>query len=37
MGRQYNKVEKRKRRAAYIKRKKTAIKTKPENKVAAAA
>ena len=28
MGRQYNKVEKRKRRAAYIKRKTAAAKTK---------
>jgi len=37
MGRQYNKIEKRKRRTAYIKRKKTAVKTKPENKVSAAA
>jgi hypothetical protein len=28
MGKQYNKTEKRKRRVAYIKRKKTAAKTK---------
>ncbi len=28
MGKQYNKSEKRKRRAAYLKRKKTAIKAK---------
>jgi len=28
MGRQYNKVEKRKRRTAYLKRKKTLVKTK---------
>lgn len=27
MGKQYNKIEKRKRRAAYIKRKRTAAKT----------
>jgi len=29
MGKQYNKVEKRKRRAAYLKRKKSAAKAKP--------
>jgi hypothetical protein len=29
MGKQYNKVEKRKRRAAYLKRKKAAAKSKP--------
>jgi hypothetical protein len=28
MGRQYNKIEKRKRRAAYLKRKKAAAKTR---------
>jgi hypothetical protein len=29
MGKQYNKTEKRKRRAAYLKRKKAAAKSKP--------
>jgi len=29
MGKQHNKIEKRKRRAAYLKRKKAAAKTKP--------
>jgi hypothetical protein len=37
MGRQYNKVIKRKRRLAYVKRKKTAIKTKIKAKVKPAA
>jgi hypothetical protein len=31
MGKQHNKVEKRSRRDAYIKRKKTAAKTKPKS------
>ncbi len=34
MGRQYNKVEKRKRRTAYLKRKKVLAKTKPKKKAA---
>ena len=29
MGKQYNKIEKRKRRASYLRRKKTATKAKP--------
>jgi hypothetical protein len=29
MGKQYNKVEKRKRRTAYLKRKRVAVKSKP--------
>jgi hypothetical protein len=37
MGRQYNKVEKRKRRAAYINRKKDAVKAKAKAKKAAVA
>jgi hypothetical protein len=37
MGKQYNKVEKRSRRNAYLKRRKTAIKTKAKKPAAAAA
>jgi hypothetical protein len=33
MGRQYNKVEKRKRRASYLKRKNVAVKAKVKAKV----
>jgi hypothetical protein len=36
MGKQHNKVEKRRRRDAYLKRKKTAAKTKNKTKSAAA-
>jgi len=35
MGRQYNKVEKRKRRVSYLKRKHQAVKTKVKAKAAA--
>jgi hypothetical protein len=35
MGKQHNKVEKRRRRDAYLKRKKTNAKTKPKAKAAA--
>jgi hypothetical protein len=34
MSKQYNKAEKRKRRAAYLKRKKVAVKTKAQTKAA---
>jgi hypothetical protein len=34
MGKQYNKAEKQKRRSAYLKRKKTAVKVKAQAKVA---
>jgi hypothetical protein len=37
MGKQHNKVEKRRRRDAYLKRKKTLAKTKPKTKTPAAA
>ena len=37
MGRQYNKAIKRKRRLAYVKRKKTAVKAKIESKAKPAA
>lgn len=37
MGRQYNKVEKRKRRVSYLKRKQQAVKAKVKTKAAAPA